>query len=194
MKRFALANGPAVEHPRHVYFVSELPLGGTNKIDRRELAARAVRLVAESRATAARATARTSSPVPPLTPPPFLARSKNDRILTVADVQAMLDASPFIRGCGMKVVRLDAEALEIAVELPMRPEFERRAGTGQWHGGPIAALIDTAGDYALALHAGGPVPTINFRTDYLRPAVNTTLAATARVRRRGARSGSSTSK
>ena len=105
--------------------------------------------------------------------------------LTVADVQAMLDASPFIHGCGMKVVRLDANALEIAVELAMRPAFERRAGTGQWHGGPIAALIDTAGDYALALHAGGPVPTINFRTDYLRPAVDTSLTATARVRRAG---------
>ena len=105
--------------------------------------------------------------------------------LTVPGVQAMLDASPYIRSCGMKVVRLDAEALEIAVELPMRPEFERRAGTGQWHGGPIAALIDTAGDYALALHAGGPVPTIDFRTDYLRPAVDTSLTASARVRRAG---------
>ena len=105
--------------------------------------------------------------------------------LTVADVQAMLDAPPYIRGTGMKVARLDANALEIAVELAMRPEFERRAGTGQWHGGPIAALIDTAGDYALALHAGGPVPTINFRTDYLRPAVDTSLTATARVRRAG---------
>ncbi len=105
--------------------------------------------------------------------------------LTVADVQAMLDASPYIRGTGMKVAHLDANALEIAVELAMRPEFERRAGTGQWHGGPIAALIDTAGDYALALHAGGPVPTINFRTDYLRPAVDTSLTATARVRRAG---------
>ena len=105
--------------------------------------------------------------------------------LTVADVQAMLNASPYIRGTGMQVVRLDTDALEIAVELAMRPEFERRAGTGQWHGGPIAALIDTAGDYALALHAGGPVPTINFRTDYLRPAVDTSLTATARVRRAG---------
>ena len=105
--------------------------------------------------------------------------------LTVSDVQAMLDGSPFIRGCGMKVVGLDAQALEIAVSMTMRPEFERRAGTGQWHGGPIAALIDTAGDYALALHAGGPVPTINFRTDYLRPAVDTSLTATARVRRAG---------
>lgn len=46
VKRFALANGPAVEHPRRVFFLAELPLGGTNKIDRRELAARASDLLA----------------------------------------------------------------------------------------------------------------------------------------------------
>ena len=46
VKRFALANGPAVEHPRRVFFLGELPLGGTNKIDRRALAARAAALVA----------------------------------------------------------------------------------------------------------------------------------------------------
>ena len=45
VKRHALANGPAVEHPRRVFFVAELPLGGTNKIDRRELAARATHRV-----------------------------------------------------------------------------------------------------------------------------------------------------
>lgn len=46
VKRYALANGPAVEHPRRVFFLAELPLGGTSKIDRRRLAARAARLVA----------------------------------------------------------------------------------------------------------------------------------------------------
>ena len=46
VKRFALANGPAVEHPRRVFLLAELPLGGTNKIDRRTLAARAAALVA----------------------------------------------------------------------------------------------------------------------------------------------------
>ena len=45
VKRFALANGPAVEHPRRVFLLAELPLGGTNKIDRRALAARAAALV-----------------------------------------------------------------------------------------------------------------------------------------------------
>ena len=67
----------------------------------------------------------------------------------------------------------------------MRPEFERGAGTGQWHGGPIAAIIDTVGDFALVMAIGKPLPTINFRVDYLRPAINTDLIATARVRRNG---------
>jgi acyl-coenzyme A thioesterase PaaI-like protein len=44
-------------------------------------------------------------------------------------------------------------------------------GTGQWHGGPIAAIIDTVGDYALVMLLGRPLPTVNFRVDYLRPAV-----------------------
>ena len=48
VQRFALANGPAYEHPRRVFFLSRLPLGGTNKIDRRELAARAARRIAEA--------------------------------------------------------------------------------------------------------------------------------------------------
>ena len=105
--------------------------------------------------------------------------------LTLPEIQAMLDASPYIRHAGMEVVSLDPDALALSVRLRMRAEFERRAGTGQWHGGPIAALIDVAGDYALVLRAGGPVPTIDFRTDYLRPAVDTSLTAAARVRRAG---------
>lgn len=40
IKLFALANGPAYQHPRRVYLVPEMPLAGTNKIDRKALAAR----------------------------------------------------------------------------------------------------------------------------------------------------------
>ncbi len=71
------------------------------------------------------------------------------------------------------------------MKLPMRPEFERGRDSGQWHGGPIAAVIDTVGDYALVMSLGRGLPTINFRVDYLRPAVGTGLTATARVRRAG---------
>jgi uncharacterized protein (TIGR00369 family) len=69
--------------------------------------------------------------------------------------------------------------------MAMRAEFERRLGTGQFHGGPIAAFIDSVGDYAIGMPLGGGVPTINLRIDYLRPALGTSLSATARVRRAG---------
>lgn len=39
MKDFALAHAPAYLHPRRVWFLPELPLAGTNKIDRAKLAA-----------------------------------------------------------------------------------------------------------------------------------------------------------
>ena len=37
LKQFALANGPAYQHPRRVFFLEQLPLAGTNKIDQSEL-------------------------------------------------------------------------------------------------------------------------------------------------------------
>lgn len=37
LRAFALAQGPAYQHPRHVFFLERLPLAGTNKIDRKEL-------------------------------------------------------------------------------------------------------------------------------------------------------------
>ena len=37
IKHFALANAPAYQHPRFVWFVDELPLASTNKVDRAAL-------------------------------------------------------------------------------------------------------------------------------------------------------------
>jgi acyl-CoA synthetase (AMP-forming)/AMP-acid ligase II len=39
VKRYALANAPAYQHPRQVEFMPALPLAGTNKIDRKALTA-----------------------------------------------------------------------------------------------------------------------------------------------------------
>ncbi len=33
LKQFAIANGPAYQHPRRVFFLEQLPLAGTNKVD-----------------------------------------------------------------------------------------------------------------------------------------------------------------
>jgi uncharacterized protein (TIGR00369 family) len=105
--------------------------------------------------------------------------------LTVAQLQERLAGSTFINFMNMTVISAEPEAQRLVISLKMRPEFERGAGTGQWHGGPIAAVIDTVGDFALVMVLGRPLPTINFRVDYLRPAVDTGLIATATVRRAG---------
>jgi len=105
--------------------------------------------------------------------------------LSVAGLQARIDASPFNAAMGITVTHADAEAEEISMRLEMRPEFERAKGAGQYHGGVIAAFIDTVGDYALVINRGGGVPTINYRTDFLRPASNTALIGKAKVRRAG---------
>ena len=111
----------------------------------------------------------------------------SDRITptTVQELQTLIIGSPFHQFCQSEVLEVDPEQETIRLRMPMRPEFERREGTGQWHGGPIASLIDTAGDYALVFRIGSGVPTINYRVDYLRPATNTALTAIARLRRAG---------
>lgn len=100
-------------------------------------------------------------------------------------IQANLEASPFNSFCGFRAECLDKAAGRLVMTMPMRPEMERIGGSGQMHGGPVACLIDTAGCYASMMMIGHGVPTINFRTDYLRPAVNTNLKAVATVRHAG---------
>jgi acyl-CoA synthetase (AMP-forming)/AMP-acid ligase II len=53
IKRFALENAPAYQHPRSVWFVDELPLASTNKVDRN-----ALHRMAEERVAAARTKAQ----------------------------------------------------------------------------------------------------------------------------------------
>jgi uncharacterized protein (TIGR00369 family) len=105
--------------------------------------------------------------------------------LTAAEIQQMLDVSPFNLFLGLTVVTADPVKQEITMRSPMRPEFERRPGSKQWHGGVVASVIDTVGDFAVGMMVGRGLPTVNFRVDYLRPAVDTALVAVSRVRRAG---------
>jgi uncharacterized protein (TIGR00369 family) len=105
--------------------------------------------------------------------------------LSIEEMQQRLTRSPFIAFLNMTVTAADPAKQSVTMTIPMRPEFERGAGTGQWHGGPLAAIIDTVGDYALVMMLGRPLPTVNFRVDYLKPAVTPVLTATATVRRAG---------
>jgi uncharacterized protein (TIGR00369 family) len=105
--------------------------------------------------------------------------------LSVEQIQSHLERSPFIASLGIRVTRVDHSSHEVAYEMPLQPQLERRPGTRQFHGGAIAAFIDVAGDFAVGMLVGGGVPTVNFRVDYLRPAIGDRLAGCARVRRFG---------
>ncbi|MEM9170912.1 MAG: PaaI family thioesterase [Pseudomonadota bacterium] len=104
---------------------------------------------------------------------------------TVETLQAMLDASPAIAFLQIRVDAFDASAAEVSLSMPMRPEVERAPASGMFHGGPVASLIDTAGDFAVAVAVGGGVPTMNLRVDYLRPCTGERLLATGKARRVG---------
>jgi len=101
------------------------------------------------------------------------------------ELQQRLAHSAFIDFLNLTVLTADPDNGRVVMRAVMRPEFERGRGTGQWHGGPLAAIIDTVGDYALVMLLGRPLPTVNFRVDYLRPAIDTALIVTATVRRNG---------
>ena len=108
----------------------------------------------------------------------------SDTPLNRQQIQERLLQSPFNALLDLEVVTADPQKQEVVMRLKMRPEFERLAGTGQWHGGPIAAAIDIVGDYALAMLFGKPLPTINLRVDYLRPGKDA-LTLVALIRRSG---------
>ena len=103
----------------------------------------------------------------------------------IEKLQAFMDASPFIHNCGMRIVEADVDRKRLRIDMPLIAQLERAAGSKQFHGGAIASLIDTAVTFALVMLSGKAIPTINFRTDFLRPAIDTTLRAEAQVRKVG---------
>jgi uncharacterized protein (TIGR00369 family) len=114
------------------------------------------------------------------TPPTITTRSMTREIL-----EGFLAGSPFQGLLGLRLESFDVNAQTLTLRSVFGPLLERATGTGQYHGGVIASLIDIAGDFALIAVLGYGVPTINFRVDYLRPAMHSDLLAVARVRRAG---------
>ncbi len=90
-----------------------------------------------------------------------------------------VDKSPFHRLLGLELVRAEDGVVEM--RLPWRDELGRADDSDWYHGGVISALIDIAGDYAIASKLGRGVPTIDLRVDYLRPARRGELRARARA-------------
>jgi uncharacterized protein (TIGR00369 family) len=90
-----------------------------------------------------------------------------------------VDLSPFQRLIGLEMIRAADGVVEM--RLPWRDELGRADGSDWFHGGVLSALIDIAGDYAVASKLGRGVPTIDLRVDYLRPARRGDLRALAQA-------------
>lgn len=90
-----------------------------------------------------------------------------------------VEHSPFHRLLGLELVR--AQDGDVEMRLPWRDDFRRADDSNWYHGGIISALVDIAGDYAIASKLGRWVATIDLRVDYLRPALEGELTALARA-------------
>ena len=105
--------------------------------------------------------------------------------LTLEQMNGWMEVGPFTAFSRARITHADLDAQTLVMVMPQRAEFERAPGSGQWHGGTIACLVDTAGCMVVSMMHGSAVPTVNFRIDYLRPAIQTDLTARASVRRLG---------
>ncbi len=103
--------------------------------------------------------------------------------MTEAELRDRITQAPFHKWLGLDLAELTEDAIKLTV--PWREEFVVNTKVGYTHGGVLASLIDIAADYALAAKLGGPIPTVDLRVDYHRPALKCTLTVTANVIRLG---------
>jgi len=106
-----------------------------------------------------------------------------DTKIGVEKIQELITRGPFNRWLDFRVVKADAEGLEVVAT--WREEWVVNVDRRYTHGGILAAIIDVAADYAIAAELGRPVPTIDLRVDYHKAAMPGDLTAKARVVRMG---------
>jgi uncharacterized protein (TIGR00369 family) len=102
---------------------------------------------------------------------------------TIESLEQRLAVGPFNRWLGFKVLKMDQDSLEL--KATWREEWIVNPERRYTHGGILAAIIDVAADYAIAVAIGRPVPTIDIRVDYHKAAMPGDLIAKARIVRFG---------
>ena len=107
-----------------------------------------------------------------------------ENVLDAAQIEARMREAPFNAWMDLRVAALDEDSIEIA--LAWREDMVSNPKSRIVHGGILGALIDTAADYAIAAKLGRPVPTVDLRIDYHRPAPPGPLKARGTVVRLGA--------
>ena len=99
--------------------------------------------------------------------------------LTREELDERIKLAPFHQWLGIEVTAVNEDDIELRV--PWREEFFVNEKAGYAHGGILAAIIDSAGDYALAAKLGRPFPTVDMRIDYHRAATVGDMIIRAKV-------------
>ena len=105
------------------------------------------------------------------------------QVIGVESLQELLSRGPFNQWLNFTVLSAGEEGIE--VQVAWREEWVVNPDRRYTHGGILAAIVDTAADYAIAANLGRPVPTISVRVDYHKAAMPGDLIAKARVVRMG---------
>lgn len=103
----------------------------------------------------------------------------------LARLRHELDTPPFHRVLRPRAVDADPEQGTVVIAVDFHDDLRRQPDEASYHGGVVATLIDLAGHAAVAVKIGRMAPTIDLRIDYLRPALNSGLTATARLIKAG---------
>jgi uncharacterized protein (TIGR00369 family) len=103
----------------------------------------------------------------------------------LAKLRAEMARPPFHQVLSPQAVHADPATGVVVIRLPYQSHLSRAPDEASYHGGVIAALIDLAGHAAVAVSIGRMAPTIDLRIDYLRPADNSDLTATATLIKAG---------
>ena len=101
----------------------------------------------------------------------------------IEKLQQLISAGPFNKWLNFTVLKAGEDGIEI--KAVWRDEWVVNPERRYTHGGILAAIVDVAADYAIAARLGRPVPTIDIRVDYHKPAMPGDLTAKGRVVRMG---------
>jgi len=110
---------------------------------------------------------------------------ETDQTAALARLREEMARPPFHRVLAPQAVHADPAAGVVIIRLPYQPHLSRAPDEASYHGGVIATLIDLAGHAVVAVRIGRMAPTIDLRIDYLRPADDSDLTATATLIKAG---------
>ena len=107
----------------------------------------------------------------------------SEESITIEKLQHLITRGPFNRWLNFTVLKAGDEGVEM--KAAWREEWVVNPERRYTHGGILAAIIDVAADYAIAVKIGRPVPTIDLRVDYHKAALPGDITAKGRIVRLG---------